>query len=180
MCNKIAIWWAGIRNTEISPERTWFVLTSSQVGTMSIMGKARNVNTTSRAKASSQSASRLVIGISEAAGHLDMDYSIECLLPVHTMALYIRMISHPVVGCHVDHSNENIITHVCSVVPWLWWGQQNDTCATENVYVCVCVCVHHQGWVASSNPTTRFMFIGNSAVVEKRKMGVWINKSLIR
>lgn len=140
MCNKIAIWWAGIRNTEISPERTWFVLTSSQVGTMSIMGKARNVNTTSRAKASSQSASRLVIGISEAAGHLDMDYSIECLLPVHTMALYIRMISHPVVGCHVDHSNENIITHVCSVVPWLWWGQQNDTCATENVYVCVCMC----------------------------------------
>lgn len=84
---------------------------------MSIMGKAGNINTTSRAKASSQSASRLVIGTSEAAGHLDdMDYSIECLLLVHTMALYIRMISHPVVGCHVDHSNENILQRCTLIV----------------------------------------------------------------
>lgn len=71
---------------------TWLVLASSQVGTMSIMGKARNVNATSRAKASSQSASRLVIGFSEAAGHLGTG-SIEFLFLHTTMALYIRMIS---------------------------------------------------------------------------------------
>ena len=48
--NKITMW-TGIRNTGKA-------LTSSQVGAMSIMGKTRHVNATSRAKTSSKSANR--------------------------------------------------------------------------------------------------------------------------